>query len=208
MELKVCGLKYFNNIKEVAEIQPDYMGFIFYKNSSRYCGDLLIADQLRILGKKIKLIGVFVNEEMEVIRKLCTKNSIRIVQLHGHESPLFCKELKSSGFQIIKSFGIDEKFDFNSIISYSNYCDFFLFDTKSKLYGGSGKKFNWKLLKNYELDHPFFLSGGISLEDIETIKKHKNPKLHAIDVNSRFEIEAGLKDIHKLKTLKQAYNEF
>jgi phosphoribosylanthranilate isomerase len=116
------------------------------------------------------------------------------VQLHGEESVEYCKECKKEGFGVIKAFGIGEGFDFKQLTPFNSVVDFFLFDTKTASYGGSGKTFNWKLLQNYHLEKEYFLSGGISLSNLSELEKIDLEKVHALDVNSRFETEPGLKD--------------
>lgn len=209
MKIKVCGMKYADNIQAVADLHPDYLGFIFYEKSPRYAANILKANQHPTLSENIQKVGVFVNEEFNAIKQICREFQIITVQLHGDESPDLGKKLKNAGFTVVKAFGINENFDFGNLQFYVDCCDFFLFDTKTSEHGGSGKKFNWDLLKQYHLELPYFLSGGISLEDLDEIKNVKSEYLHAIDVNSRFEIEAGLKDVTKLNLfIKQIRDEF
>ena len=209
MKLKVCGLKFEKNIQEIAEIKPDYLGFIFYKNSPRYAAKELSPIQTSNIEDDLIKVGVFVNEDFQTIKQICLDFQIDTIQLHGSESPAFCKKLKEAGFNIIKAFGIHKNFDFENLNLYTDVCDFFLFDTKSDMHGGSGNRFDWDLLKKYNLSKPYFLSGGISLEDLNDIQKINNRNLYAIDVNSRFEVEPGLKNTQALKTvLKKIRDEF
>jgi len=209
MYIKVCGLKYEENIQAIADLKPDYLGFIFYKKSPRYVANELSPIQLSNLDVNLKKAGVFVNEDLETIKQICSVFNIETIQLHGSESPAFCKQLKDLGFTIIKAFGMHEDFDFEEVNPYTPICDFFLFDTKSSVHGGSGNHFHWELLKKYHLSTPYFLSGGISLNDLEEIKKIKDDKLYAIDVNSRFELKPGFKDIQAIKSLiKKIRDEF
>jgi len=201
MKLKVCGMKYPENIQAVANLNPNYLGFIFHEKSPRYAANTLDANQLSALSGNIQKVGVFVNEEFQTIEQNCNDFHIKTVQLHGDESSNFCEKLKDSGFTVVKAFGINKNFDFNILNQYVAYCDFFLFDTKTDEHGGSGKKFKWDLLNQYHLELPYFLSGGISPDDLNEIKNIKNENLYAIDVNSRFEIEAGLKDVTMLNLL-------
>ena len=196
-KIKVCGMKYGDNIKEVAALAPDYMGFIFYPKTKRYVGEL---DELLLkdLGD-IKKVAVVVNTSVAEIEEKVKRYGFDYVQLHGDETAGFCKELKEKGIHIIKAFQVDDAFDFKLVDAYKPYCDFFLFDTKSKGYGGAGKSFNWEVLKRYDNEIPFFLSGGIGLENVEEIKKLKGLNIHALDINSRFEIEPALKDTDKIK---------
>ncbi|WP_338358256.1 phosphoribosylanthranilate isomerase [Yeosuana marina] len=211
MILKICGMKYPENIKAVADLQPDYLGFIFYDKSARHFdGDI------PKLPNTIKKVGVFVDADLEeVIEKIKTYD-LQVVQLHGAESREYCKTLKNQfersrehidkKIEIIKVFSIKDNFDFNLLKPYESVCDFYLFDTKGKLPGGNGYTFDWSVLKNYPSTKPYFLSGGIGLEEVETIKsffsKEESKYCYAIDVNSKFEIEPGLKNIELLKEFK------
>lgn len=198
LKLKVCGMNL--NTVEVAALKPDYLGFIFWEPSRRSFNDRLV-----VIPHKIKKIGVFVDENLRTITEKVKKHQLLGVQLHGKESPEFCKQLKSNlvGVDIIKVFSIKNDFDFGVLEPFEKVCDFFLFDTKGKLPGGNGYKFDWQVLKDYTSIKPFFLSGGIGLDDLVSIKEFiqrpESKYCHAIDVNSKFEIEPGLKDIEKLK---------
>jgi len=193
MKLKICGMKYPENILEVSTLLPDYMGFIFWKPSARF-----VENTIPKLPESIQKVGVFVDASLDEIKFIAKENRLDLVQLHGNENPEFCKSIQSINRKIIKAFAIDDAFDFSILNPYEFVCDFYLFDTKGKLPGGNGERFNWEILQNYQSQKPFFLSGGIELEDVEAIRKLKLP-IHAIDVNSKFEIEKGLKDIQKLK---------
>lgn len=197
MKIKVCGLKYPENIRSVAGLAPDFMGFIFYDKTPRFAGGIS-ADILNELSQTVIKTGVFVNESLPVINSLINKYGFNAVQLHGSESPEFCAELKDK-VKVIKAFGVNEDFNFEQLKSYAGNVDFFLFDTMTPIHGGSGKTFDWGLLDKYQLEVPFFLSGGISLENLEEIKKIKHPRFYGVDLNSRFETEPGLKDIMKLE---------
>lgn len=202
MKLKVCGMKYPQNINQLIELLPDYIGFIFYPKSKRYMADFTNPEVLKAIPDNIKKVGVFVNESVEGIRTAIEKFCLDVVQLHGNENPESCKKLKEFGFKIIKAFQVHEDFDFAQLDEYKDFCDYFLFDTQTPLYGGSGHKFDWQLLKKNDNEKPFFLSGGIGLEDVESIRNIKNLNIHAIDVNSKFEIEPALKNINQLKEFK------
>jgi phosphoribosylanthranilate isomerase len=204
LKLKVCGMRDASNIIKVASLQPDYMGFIFYEKSKRFVGnDFSIPKEFPSM---IKRVGVFVNEKVDAILKLVSKHKLDFVQLHGDEIPEDCKALKQNKVGVIKVFSIDNEFDFNKTKPYQLYTDFFLFDTKSESYGGSGKSFDWNLLKKYDQEIPFFLSGGLSPDNIQNIKELKGMNLHAIDVNSGVEVAPGLKDITKVKSIKGNLN--
>jgi len=206
-KLKVCGMKYPENISQLVDIQPDYMGFIFYKKSKRYMADSLEPEVLKDIPEHIKKVGVFVNESMEIIIKMAEKFKLDFIQLHGDESPDFCNSLQVNGLNIIKAFQIHQNFDFAQLESYKKSCQYFLFDTQTLLYGGSGHKFDWHLLENYDNEKAFFLSGGIDIQDIDNIKNISNLNIHAIDINSKFESEPGLKNIEKVKKFKDLLNQ-
>jgi len=197
MKLKICGMKYADNIREVAKLSPDFMGFIFYSKSKRFVGNDFIMPEI---SSSIKKVGVFVNDSAENILEEVNKHKLDFVQLHGDERAEFCKDLCMS-VKIIKAFSVDESFDFSFPNAYKNYCEYFLFDTKTNEYGGSGKTFNRNILMNYKSSKPYFLSGGIDINEILT-PNTQYPIPFAIDVNSKFEIESGLKDINKIKLLK------
>ena len=198
MLLKICGMKYSENIQEAAALKPDFMGFIFYPKSPRYAEPLDIT-ALDALPPSIKKIGVFVNESKENILTIGYKYKLDGVQLHGSELVDMCRELKKLGYIVIKAFPIAEAYNFRVTKGYEGVCDYFLFDTKTESYGGSGVKFNWQILKEYKGETPFLLSGGIEADDAEAILKIEHPKFAGIDLNSKFEIKPGLKNISLLK---------
>lgn len=202
MKLKVCGMKYQSNLLDIAALHPDYLGFIFHKSSPRN-----FEDDIPNIPNSIKKIGVFVDEKIEYISHQIEKHQLNAVQLHGHESPELCKILYSSGIEVIKAFSIKNEFDFSVLEPYELVCDYFLFDTKGELPGGNGYTFDWFILNNYPSKKPFFLSGGIGLEEADKIIEFKKSELskycYAIDVNSKFEIKPGLKHIEKLKEFKK-----
>ncbi len=196
-KIKICGMKYPDNIHHLAALQPDFIGFIFYEKSKRFIGNDLNIKDLYI-DKRIKKTGVFVNASEAYILKNINKHGLDLVQLHGNESPEFCQSLYEKGIKISKAFQIDDDFDFTKLNRYKKVCDYFLFDTKTKNYGGSGRKFDWEILQAYDNEKPFFLSGGIDIEDVSSISKLKNMNIFAIDINSKFEIKPGVKDIGKI----------
>jgi phosphoribosylanthranilate isomerase len=199
LKIKVCGMKYPDNISALSDIKPDYMGFIFYPSSKRFIGLDFQKSDLNAIDKEIIKTAVFVNAHLHEVVEFGNLYGFKTIQLHGSETPEFCELLKEQGFKIIKAFGVDEDFDFKTIESFVNSVDFFLFDTKTKEYGGSGQVFNWEVLDNYHLEKPFLLSGGLSLDNLTSIKKIENPYFYGVDLNSKFEIEPGLKDIEKLE---------
>jgi phosphoribosylanthranilate isomerase len=197
MKIKICGLREAENIQAVGKLDPDYMGFIFYPASPRYAANLDV-DALNSLPATIIKTGVFVNENAEEIFRLVNAYHLDAIQLHGIESPEFCEQLKER-VMVIKAFGLSEHFDFDQLGAYKGKIHQFLFDTASEIHGGSGKTFDWPLLNKYHLDIPFFLSGGLSPENLGTARNIKHEQFHGVDLNSKFEIEPGLKDIDKLK---------
>ena len=195
-------MKYLENIQEVAALQPDYLGFIFYEKSKRNF-DGIIPE----LPGSIKKVGVFVNDSIENIKTKVSKYDLDAIQLHGDESVDCISKLKQElNFQIeiIKVFGIKDHFDFEILQPYESIVDYFLFDTKGKERGGNGVVFDWTVLEKYNSTKPFFLSGGIGLQQIKEIEKIRKTDLpiYALDVNSKFEIEAGFKSVEKIKKFK------
>lgn len=197
MKLKVCGMKLENNISEISKLSPDFMGFIFWPKSKRFFNEKTID-----ISNEIKKVGVFVNQDYDLIVHKINQFKLDFVQLHGREDDQFCKKIKTH-CKVIKVFNIGKDFDFEILNSFENVCDYFLFDTKGDSYGGNGIKFNWKLLKKYCSTKPFLLSGGIDLTDFTEILKIKDLKipLFGIDINSKFEVEPGLKNFEKVQEL-------
>ena len=186
------------NIRDVEALGIDMMGFIFYPKSSRY-----VSARPAYLPQKCKRVGVFVNATIDDIRQHIADYSLDIVQLHGHESTDSIRSLRSlcgDVISIIKAFNIATKEDLNATTPYAGLVDYFLFDTKGPSVGGNGEKFDWSVLEAYNGDTPFLLSGGIGPDDAERIIDYHHSKCIGIDLNSRFEIEPGIKDITKLKT--------
>jgi len=202
VKLKICGMRFPENIIEISLLQPDFLGFIFYPKSIRYYDLKNIPD----LPKNIQKVGVFVDASIEFIHEKINKYSLDFVQLHGNESAAFCSNIKELPVKIIKAFSIDSSFDFAPLNTYENHVDYFLFDTKGKLPGGNGIGFDWQLLANYKLNKPYFLSGGIGLADISKINDFLETPMaqhcFAIDVNSQFENDKGEKNKNELQTFK------
>lgn len=199
MKLKVCGMKYLNNMEAVAKLRPDFFGFIFYDKSSRYFNG-----NLPYLPQAIKKVGVFVNEDLETLQSIIKEQKLDVVQLHGQESPEYCSQLENA--EIIKVFSIKDTFNFSVLLPYEEVCDYYLFDTKGKLPGGNGYAFNWNVLKDYPSTKPFFLSGGIGLKEVEKLKDFidspASKYCYSLDVNSKFEINPGVKNINDLEKFK------
>ena len=190
MLVKVCGLKISDQVKELSLV-ADYIGFIFYEKSKRYV-------QQTSPSMGAKKVGVFVNESLENVLRICRLEKLNAVQLHGNESPEFCAEL-SAQLEVIKAFGIDYSFDFNRLNAYHDHINYFLFDTATDQHGGSGRRFDWSLLNRYKGEVPFFLSGGLGLDSLLAIKNLSHPLMAGVDINSRFELTPGNKNISLVK---------
>lgn len=193
--IKVCGMRDEDNIQALVQLPINYIGFIFYSKSSRFVELPTVVD----IPKYIKKTGVFVNENLTSILQIASAYQLNAIQLHGGESPQLCQSLKDEGFEIIKAFGLDDNFDWKTVLPYQNHVDYFLFDTKSTSHGGTGQTFNWQKLKENPTEMNYFLSGGLSIENLEQARSFEDYRLKGLDLNSKFEIEPGLKDIEKLK---------
>ncbi|MDX1940676.1 MAG: phosphoribosylanthranilate isomerase [Saprospiraceae bacterium] len=217
MKIKVCGLNDPANIEELAQLPIDFMGFIFYKKSPRYMQPpkspqgRLASAMAAVRGKGIKKVGVFVNAEIEEILNKVHDFELDYVQLHENESPEYCREIQSfwaastlRSARFIKAFAVDADFDFAQTRAYEGICSLFLFDTKTPQHGGSGVRFDWNLLEKYKGNTPFLLSGGIEEGDAMAIKALDFPQLYGVDVNSRFEVKPGVKDVEQVKRFLEA----
>jgi len=199
--IKICGLKDPSNIEEVILSGPHYIGFIFYPNSARYVGKL--NPECLTALKNVKKTAVFVNSSSEEIKDILNKYQFDEIQLHGDESPESCALVKELGVEVIKAFGVSSAFDYLQLEAYLPIVDYFLFDTKTPIYGGSGESFNWDILKKYPYSKPYFLSGGIGPDNFKEAYELEDERLYALDLNSRFETSPGFKDITLLeKVLK------
>lgn len=203
-KIKICGMRDIENIQQILEFEPDYLGFIFYEKSARYVSE----SQMKEVGKlnfgETERVGVFVNESVEKILSYADKGFFDIVQLHGSESPEVVKALKEEGLEVIKVFSVDDDFDTKILNKYEDV-NYFLFDTKGKLPGGNGVKFNWDVIENSKIKKPFFLSGGLGVEDMEMVKNLKSKNLYALDFNSMLENEPGLKNVGKVRKVITNY---
>ena len=186
------------NVNALAALSPDFIGFIFYPTSKRFVGLEFDKNLVSKVPDQIVKTGVFVNAQVHEVIEFSKLYGFKAVQLHGDETPEFCQKIKSEGFIVLKAFGLDDDFDFDSLKAYEAHVDYFLFDTKIDTYGGSGQTFDWAILDSYQLNPPFFLSGGLSLDNLERVKEINHPKFYGLDLNSKFEIEPGLKNIEKL----------
>jgi len=187
------------NINQICQLPISYIGFIFYDKSLRFVGEDFDSNITNQIPEQIKKVGVFVNANEAYITSKIETYRLDCVQLHGNETPEFCRVFKEKHIITIKSFGIDAQFDFSTLIPYLDSCDYFLFDTKSAVHGGTGERFDWKILTNYTLEKPIFLSGGISVETVSMLKEIKCLQMHAFDINSKFELKPALKDVNKVQ---------
>ena len=192
LKVKVCGMKYPQNIETVSELNPDMMGFIFHPNSPRYV-ERLNTEVLKSIPENILKIGVFVNQKFVDTYLMVQRYKLNGVQLHGKEPVDYCNSFKELNLVVLKAFSISDSSDFSFTIPYEGACDYFVFDTKTPAFGGSGNKFDWNILSDYKGDTPFILSGGISMDDVDDIKKIHHPKFAGVDINSKFEISPGMK---------------
>ncbi|WP_372369604.1 phosphoribosylanthranilate isomerase [Candidatus Uabimicrobium sp. HlEnr_7] len=199
MQIKICGMRCTKNIADITGKQPDYLGFIFYEKSPRFA-QADIANFVRSsVPNEIKKIGVFVNEVNEKISQRVTEFQLQGIQMHGDETIERCREIRKlfPNLLLSKAFGVDDKFCLSEVNAYATHCDYLLFDTKTKNYGGSGKTFSWNILRNYSLTVPFFLSGGIGLTNIDEVIRFSRdiPQLMGVDVNSKVELQPGVKNV-------------
>jgi phosphoribosylanthranilate isomerase len=199
INIKICGMMEESNIRELVKVHPDYIGFIFYRESKRFIGEDFSSGILDSIPGSISKVGVFVDAGKDYILEKSELFGLKLVQLHGCEPVTACKELFNAGISVIKVFHIDDEFNFDTINPFKPYCKYFLFDTKCSTFGGSSKKFNWDILRKYDNEKPVFLSGGIGNADAGLIKQLNYLNIHAVDINSRFEKEPGIKDISKIK---------
>lgn len=202
MRVKVCGMRSPLNIQAVAQLEIDWMGFIFYERSPRAIAADTPPEALQLPGgRRIRRVGVFVDASAERIIATCGRYGLDVVQLHGHESPELCHTLQKRGFGVIKAFPIgDDPADLAATAAYEGRVDYFLFDTRCAGYGGSGRPFDWSLLRRYEGETPFLLSGGLRPESLEALRTFQHPRLAGIDLNSGFESAPGVKDEQLLRT--------
>ena len=195
MIVKVCGMRDAENIREVEALGVDWMGFVFHRTSPRFVGELP-----DYLPQRAKRVGVFVDETEEQIMETVQLFRLDMVQLHGHETPDFCSRIRSKGLKVIKAISMQNTFPSEEVSFYERACDYFLFDTKTPLPGGSGQKFDWSSLSAYRGTTPFLLSGGISPDDADRVEAFVHERCIGIDLNSRFETSPACKDTHLLQS--------
>lgn len=202
MKLKICGMNNQENCNAIGELQPDFLGFIFWKQSKRYC-----ENEIHVNSKSIEKVGVFVDDDFDTIRDTIQLHQLSMVQLHGKERPDFCLQIKSLKTKVIKAITVDKKLNFSDLNNYKNSIDYYLFDTRGKLPGGNGTTFDWEILNQYKENIPYFLSGGIGLNELPKLEKFLQSDAakycFAIDINSRFEDEPGIKNKEKIKEFQE-----
>lgn len=204
MKVKVCGMRDRGNIEELVALRPSFIGFIFYEKSPRYVGELLDDETIRAIPRGINKVGVFVNASPDYILSVVKQYDLQYVQLHGSELPDFCRSIRQKGVNIIKAFLVDEHFNFAMLNNYKPHCDFFLFDTPGKNPGGNGVSFDWGILRKYDNEKPFFLSGGIGPDNIDDILAlSKTLPIYGVDINSKFESVPGVKNIEQVRAFIQ-----
>ncbi len=199
IKIKICGMVHPVNILEVAALRPDYMGFIFFNGSPRYVDKVFFIPDT--FPKAVKRVGVFVNAKTEDMVTLATRHHLDYLQLHGNELPGQCDFLKQAGMRVIKAFSISGTFDFSTLTDYETVADYFLFDAAGRQYGGTGNRFDWGLLRQYHQRVPFFLSGGISSDNVSQWKTLSGMNIHALDINSGVEDSPGIKNIESIGEL-------
>lgn len=205
MQLKVCGLTKLDQIQELINLDINYLGFIFYDKSPRQVLNSLTLDQIFNIQSQRK-VGVFVNESIEKINEIAKKAGLNLIQLHGDETENYISALRTAlddKIKIVKVFRIGNEIENvqNAINNLKSTVDYFLFDTDSKSYGGTGNSFNWQILSDLEIEKPYFLSGGISEANIHKLESLEE-KPFALDINSKFEHEPGNKDVKRIGALK------
>lgn len=199
IQIKVCGMKSAENRALLEQLPVDFFGFIFYPGSPRYVGDLEPDVLNRLLSTTRFRTGVFVDAPSGEVISAAQQHHLTHVQLHGKETPGECEKVRSAGFKVIRSFSLHPEFDFSACEPFEGVSDLFLFDTKGKVPGGTGQKFNWELLGDFRLEVPFFLSGGIAPGDEAAIGAFRHPMLYGIDLNSSFEDAPGVKSFERVK---------
>jgi phosphoribosylanthranilate isomerase len=215
MNIKVCGITQMKQLRQLEGLEIDFAGLIFYKDSPRYIGEKLPAQEIKAADFDVKKVGVFVNPSLSEVLDAIDDYKLDVVQLHGEESPSLCDDL-STEVEVIKAFRVGEGVNIDKMVTpYDGVCDFYLFDTKSAYsspldgayegpLGGTGQLFDWGILKNARIEKPFFLSGGISPADAENVRAFSHPDFFGIDINSRFETEPGVKDMKLILQFRQA----
>lgn len=206
MNIKVCGITDMKQLQQLDGLDIEFAGLIFYPESPRYVGDKLSGKDVKKADFDLRKVGVFVNPELIDVLDAIDEYGLDVVQLHGDESPEMCDDL-STEVEVIKAFRITGNEDIDELVApYDAVCDYYLFDTGGlkESFGGTGQQFDWNILSKAKIEKPFFLSGGIGVEDLARVKAFKHPDLFGVDVNSRFESAPGIKDMSKILHLKMA----
>lgn len=203
MRIKVCGMTLPEQVNALDDMGVSLAGFIFYPKSPRYVGNMISPEKIKRIKGRIAKVGVFVNASYDELMKTVEDYRLDMVQLHGDETPRYCEKI-ADYISVIKAFRMSENDNIEwTIKPYQDVCDMFMFDTMGAGYGGTGKKFNWDVLKNAVINKPFLLSGGIEPGDEQKLKEFANEpvakSLFAVDINSKFEITAGVKHMDKVK---------
>ena len=208
MNIKVCGITQMKQLQQLDGLDIDFAGLIFYKESPRYLGDRINKKDLKNSDFDLKKVGVFVNADYDEISGIVDDFGLDVVQLHGDESPELCEQL-SDEVEVIKAFKLGNgKASIDEMVAdYDEVCDYYLFDSAvaDGMQGGTGTSFDWTLLSKAKIEKPFFLSGGIGVDDITKIKTFKHPDFYAVDINSKFEKEPGVKDMGLILQFKQGF---
>ncbi|MGF7229872.1 phosphoribosylanthranilate isomerase [Arachidicoccus sp.] len=202
MKIKVCGMTQLAQIEALNKLKVDFIGFIFYPKSPRYALNQLTEEEIKHIKGVFKKVGVFVNASEEEILHTVESCGLDMVQLHGDEASLFCEKI-SERVPVIKAFRLLNNDDvLYKITPYLDVVDYFMFDTNTESFGGSGKKFDWNILRDLDINKPFFMSGGIGETDVESLllftKQNVAKDLFSLDINSRFEVLPGIKDVEKI----------
>lgn len=208
MKVKVCGLNNQVNALKVALAGVDMVGFIFHPNSPRFIQQPFDNSFYDAAPKSVKRVGVFVDAPEAQVLDCVMRYSLDYVQLHGAESPDYCLQLQAKGVPVIKAFAVGDNFDFRITKAFSHSCSMFLFDALASHKGGNGITFSWNLLSKYELTVPFLLSGGVSIDHLSALKALMHPALVGFDINSRFEVSPGVKDIVKVSEFVESVKQF
>jgi len=196
-KIKICGMRQHDNVTQVRALNPDYLGYIFYTKSARLFPEAEIESIVQT--DSIRNTAVFVDADPAVVERILASGKFQAVQLHGNETPSYCRSLRSLGYETIKAFGVGQDFDYSQLEPYLDAVDFFLFDTKTPGYGGSGESFPWEILELYPHPKRYFLSGGVGPDNFQEASQIKDERLYAIDLNSRFESSPGIKNIALLE---------
>ncbi len=206
MNIKVCGITQLKQLQQLDALNIDFAGLIFYEKSPRFVGDKIDPEALTDADFDVRKVGVFVDAGFDHIMEKVESYSLDLVQLHGNESVELCEDL-SEEIEVIKAFQIDEKTkDIDKLVApYDHCCDYYLFDTSAAgKNGGTGRQFDWSIFENARIEKPFFLSGGIGVDDAERISALQHPDLFAVDINSKFETQPGIKDMKQVLQFKES----